>query len=281
MATNQSKDQVEVLFKKLRDSANYRDFLKNYLEGRGLSLSDFARATKFGRGFPGDILAGKRRLTVKSFYPFEKALKLPLPGKKMFRCLVALEEPDIFPELTTSEVEKTLTSLRAKAWYRARGHVEEKSHQGFQNLMADPDIISVYAAAGDPEMGATFEQICLRTRLPQLDLSKHLQKLLDMKLMSCKDGIYYPNDLHLFLQTSDRSQILSMLFKNAAEAAQRRVPQGLSSDSEFFFTSKICVREGNLPALKAALRETVLKFVDDSVESDGDRIVNMVTAMHL
>ena len=103
MATK--KEASIVLLKQLQQSTDYRSFLRVYLAGRSLSLSDFARAAGFGRSFPSDVLSKKRRLTSKSAYAFEKALKLPIAGKKFFRLLVALEEHDSFPEISRDGIK--------------------------------------------------------------------------------------------------------------------------------------------------------------------------------
>jgi transcriptional regulator with XRE-family HTH domain len=270
----------ETLFRKLRQSANYRDFLQTYLTLRNLTLSDFARATGFGRGFPGDIISGKRRLTAKSYYPFEKALKLPLLGKKLFRLLVAVAEPDIFPELDRVHLDAHLQDLRKKPWDRSRRQVQEIESPGFHQLLKEYEVMKVYAAAGNPDTGASREQILRRTRLPAAELDKNLQKLEDIGLLHREDRQYFPKDLHLFLQTSDRSQILTTLFQRATEVAHRRVSQAADSKSEFFFTSQFCVSEIHMPALKAALRETILKFVDDSIDPEGDRVIRLLLSMH-
>lgn len=277
----QTKERLELLSEQLRQSKNYRDFLQSYLTARALSLSDFARATGFGRGFPGDIISGKRRLTTKSYYPFEKALKLPLSGRKFFRCLVAIEETDIFLDLSVKEATAILEELRNKNWSPQRRQVQESSDSGFEQILKDQNIISIYAAAGKPETGATFEQIATRSRIPSVKLEQSLQKIESLGLLEKKGERFYPRDLHLFLKTSDRSQILTSLFQNAVKKAHDRIQQAVRSDCEFFFTSQFCVRESDLPDLKAALRETILKFVDESIEPDGDRIVQLVTGLHL
>jgi len=276
MALKESTD-----YNNLKESSNYREFLKNYLEARSLSLSDLARATGFGRGFPGDVISGKRRLTAKSYPPFEKALKLPLIGKRIFKNLVALEESDLFPELSAAQARQNLMELRLRPWNRPHRRVFEKDHASFQHLLQDSDVIGVYAAAGTPESGATGEQLRQRTRLSDKDLESSLAKLEKAGLLKKNGDRYYPTDLHLFLQTSDQSRLLTGLFQKAAERAHRRAPTGVTSPTEFYFTSQFCVHEKDLPALKAALRETILKFVDESLVAEGDRVVKLLTALHL
>lgn len=282
LATNSKvNNRFDNISEPLRLSKNYRQFLQTYLEARGLSLSDFARATGFGRGFPGDIISGKRRLTAKSYYPFEKALKLPMAGRKFFRCLVAIEETDIFPDINTTDAKQMLEELRNRPWNNQRRQIQEVENSSFEQLLKDYEVITIYAAAGRPETGATRQQIAQRTQLSEFKLEKNLQKLQSIGLLEKKGETFHPKELHLFLKTADRSQILTTLFQKAAEKANQRILQAVDSDAEFFFTSQFCVRESALPELKAALRETILKFVDESMESEGDRIIQLMTAFHL
>jgi hypothetical protein len=282
LATNQSaKERLKLVPEQLRTSKNYREFLQIYLAARALSLSDFARATGFGRGFPGDVISGKRRLTSKSYHPFEKALKVPTAGRLFFRCLVAVEEPDVFPNLKAAEATRTLAELRCRSWNPQRRQIQETGNPNFHRLLKDHEVIAIYAAAGKPETGATRQQIALRTRLPDLKLEKCLQKLEEIGLLEKKGETFHPTDLHLFFKTSDRSQILTALFQRATDKAHNRILHAVNSDAEFFFTSQFCVRESMLPELKVALRETILKFIDDSIEPEGDRILHLVTALHL
>lgn len=279
--SSKQKEQGEPLFQKLRMCTNYREFLRTYLDARNLSLADWARLTGFGRGFPGEVLSGKRRLTAKSYYPFERAFKLPLQGKKFFYCLVAIEETDLFPYFDKTQAQELIQNLKLNPWDRSRRQIQELEQPNFQTLLKDQNILSIYAAAGDQKTGANFETIQARTQLPQLEISKLLAKLEAFGLLQKIDQNYYPKDLHLFLKTSDQSEILSSLFIKATDKARRRLVQASHLDNEFFFTSQFCIRMSRMPELKTALRETILKFVDDSIDVDGDRVAHLLMALHL
>ncbi|MGZ3794422.1 MAG: hypothetical protein ACXVCP_18890, partial [Bdellovibrio sp.] len=243
MAINSKKESIDNISAKLRLSKNYRQFLQTYLEVRSLSLSDFACASGFGRGFPGDVISGKRRLTSKSYYPFEKAMKLPAPAKKFFRCLVAIEERDIFPDFSGDYARQTLEVLRNRPWNTQRKQIKEGESSRIEKLLSEFEIIPIFAAAGKPETGASRKQIAKRTQLSEYNLEKNLQTLLSIGLLEKRGENFHPKELHLFFKTADRSQILTALFQKAAEKANKRVLQAVDSDAEFFFTSQFCVRE--------------------------------------
>ncbi len=267
----------------LRSAVDYRIFLKTYLDSHGLNLSDFARATGFGRGYPSDVLSGRRRLTLKSLRTFEGALKLPATGRKLFRLLVAREERDLFPEWDLAFIEESIRSLRARPWGRAHRELRSKELSDRAEILRDPLTLVVYAAAGSPGAGATFEQLRIRTRCADRDLERVLKGLEQVGLIQFSENRYEPADLHLFLKTSDQGELLRDLFRAACQTASQRIlsPDAADSRQEMFFTSAFCVDEKKMPELKTALRKTILQFVDDSIRPEGDRVVRLVAAMHV
>lgn len=266
----------------LRVVKDYREFLKTYLYVRSISLSDLARASGYGRGFPGDVISGKRRVSGRSCLAFERGMEhLPAKGKKLFRMLVARDEPDVFPELPKEKVEKTIAQLRRVTWSGARrktGHEDSVCE-----IFRSPDSALIYAAAGSPDCGATLQDLMSRTGLSEARIKTILQKMIRAGVIDFdeEERIYTPKDLHLFIQTSQqKDEMLLLLFTQACKLAESRISSAIDSDQEFFFTSKICVTKRDLPALKEQLREIVLQFVDDAICPNGEEMVSFVTALH-
>lgn len=271
-------------FSTLFDSPNYRVFLQDYILIKDIKLSDFARLVGCTRGFPSDILKGRRRLTAKSYYSFEKALKLPLPYKKMFQLLVAKEEPDIFAHIIDMQtIDIKIESLK-------QNRISQKNHStfvqnnendlAFQKILNNPHTMSVVAAAGDPESGATLQQIQQRTRLTDHNLNKTLNDLREYGLLKQVHDRYYPQDLHLFFQTKNTSEMLSKFFHQAMRSAEKRLSQINDQSSEMFFVSEFCIQENQMPQFKKELKGLVLKFIDDSIAAEGTRVAKLLTALH-
>lgn len=172
-----------------------------------------------------------------------------------------------------------MQDLRSKNWQPEHRKIKEYESTGLVDLLADSRIMSIYAASGEPDQGATFEQIEKRTRLYGKELERSIQSLQIAGIIELREGLYYPKDLHLFLQVEDRSQLLKAIFQKSCRSASERI-ENYQNDSEMFFTSTLCVQEASLPELKKALREVILKFVDDSVNPAGDRVVRLLTALH-
>lgn len=263
-----------------RSAEHYRDFLKIYIENRGIPLSTLAQSAGFHRSFPSDVLLGRRRLTAKSCHAFEKAMKIPQTAKKLFRLLVAQAEPDEFPELDAETLKKQIFELKTKPWIRSRKLRESEAPQA-ASMFTDSNLMSVYAASGSPGQGASFTEIQKRTRILDRELIVAIEKLLIMGLLAKKENLFVPQDLHLFLKSEGKNEILKNAFQRAVKLAGERVEKSANSPSEMFFTSSFCVTEARLAELKEALRETILKFVDDSIEASGDRVVHLLTSLHL
>lgn len=274
-----TKEDLQSFYQALQQSPDYRNFLKIYLREKGLNISDFARATGFSRSYPSDVLAKKRRLTSKSATKFEKALKLPSLGRKLFCLLVAAEESDVFPEIDRLKLQKNIFELRQKSWMTDRHKMKESDSAAIEILLSDSRVMAIYAAAGEPEIGASLEEIQKRTRLFGQELNRNLVKLEEIGFLHFKQDRYFPKDLHLFLETTDQSRLLKSVFQKACRMASESV-QNPESKHEMFFCSSFCIQEEALPELKAALRELVLKYIDDSIRPDGDRVVRFVTALH-
>lgn len=274
----------EANWERVRSSPDYRSFLKNYLETRGLNISDLARAAGFARGSASDILTGRRRLTNKTFFAYEKALKLPSPGKKLFRCLVAQSEPDLFPDLPPEKVGKEIQKLRVQAWSRERRQVQTSDASGSWNqVLRDPNALSVYAACGEPGRGASHQQLLQRTSLAEAAVLRSLHVLQEAGLVRFEfnTSTWEPQDLHLFVQSLGQNVFVSQIFKRMSAMASERVTSELDSKEQFFFASSFCVSRERLPELKAELRKIILQYVDDAISPDGDHVAHVVTSMFL
>jgi hypothetical protein len=266
----------------LRKASDYRIFLKTYLELFDYSLSDFARATGFGRGFPGDVISGKRRLSAKSSHAFEKALKLPIKGKKLFRFLVAREETDLYPEIDRTKVAVEIENLQEQPWRRQRTEIQEGHGLSFKTSSLDKNKLAVYAASGDLETGATYQEIQQRTGFSKAEILKYIEELEKLNLIEIRDSVrVIPKDIHVFLKITNQNTLLTQTFIQSIEMAKKAIGNQDRTNDEFFFNSSFCIKKDKLPELKAELRETVLKYIDDSIDSSGDGIAHLLLALHL
>ncbi len=273
-------------WEKLRSSANYRAFLKAYLQERSLSLSDLARATGFARGFPSDVISGRRRLTAQSCFAFEKALRLPAPGRKLFRLLVAFEEPDLFPDVDRKIIAHTIEDLRRKPWRKARREILSAEDLKAHDVLCSLRSAMVYAACGSPEQPATWNQLLHRTQISEDLLLAEVERMMSagliqkIKKSSESEALFVPQDLHVFIQPDQSTNLMKSIFRESARAAAERAETAMNSESEFFFSSVFTVNSSRLPELKKTLREAILKFVDESLQADGESLAKVIVGLH-
>ncbi len=270
-------DQV---WNELKNSKDYRDFLANYLRLRQLSLSDFARATGFGRGFPGDVISGKRRLTAKSSIVFERSLKLPPTGRRLFRLLVALKEEDTYPELERKDLAHEISHLRAKRLVSPRRIVLEEKIPA--RILLRPHALAVLAACGEPNSWTTLEAIMERTQLPAQRVISLLKDLQGAQFIfpHATEARFKPSDEHIHIEPQQQSELFVQIFKKATEEAAEKAKTSLGSQEELFFNSTLCVRKENVPELKKALGDVILKFIDSATDSEGERLIKLVVGLH-
>lgn len=267
-------------WERLKTASNYRVFLQLYLEERNLTYSTFARATGNHRGFPSDVILGRRRLSHQSSLKFEKALKIPPRGKKFFRALVALEEQDLFPEMNRSQLQELIQDLREKPWSSNHREVDESTQKVSSEILCEPQILSIIAAAGSPGRGANFSLIQKRTNIDEVRLKFLMDQLVDQKVLILNSkNSYEPQELHLFIKTSEQSQLLKSSFKKLSQVAHHRLASRKKNSNDFFFHSHFLVKKKQLPHLKSEMRALLLKYIDDQIEEDGDCVVQMLSAL--
>lgn len=261
----------------LREANSYRDFLLRYLEQKKITMSQFAFAAGYTRGFPGEVLSGKRRLTTKSCLSFEKAMKIPPQGRRLFRYLVAIAEPDTFPDIDRLNLDSKIHEVRQKAWGRFV-KITPNSHSDFAELFRNPALMHTFAACGQIGEKINIESVRLRAQLTETELSKNLEKLIRIGVVSENNGFYSPVDQHLFLHSP--GGMLAKVFIEATNRAQKRVSIAAKSESEMFFVSTFSIQKNRLPELKKRWREVVLQFVDEAMINEGDTVVQLQTSLH-
>jgi hypothetical protein len=63
--------------------------------------------------------------------------------------------------------------------------------------------------------------------------------------------------------------------QNVKEAAEK----SFDSTEKLFHQSFFCVKQSKLPELKTALNKEIAKFVNDNLDSDGDKIVSVLLGL--
>ncbi len=291
MATSSQKSSEESLWNSLKRAQTYREFLRIYFDEKPISYASFARQTGFGRSFPSDVVSGRRRLSHNSFLIFEKNLALPVAGKRLFRMLLQLEEPDLFLDSpkASHEIINRIRELKVSKWTLSRKSLLESN--AVDKILVDSNIMMVFACCGIKGKGSTYSEVLKKSGLPKLELDNFLKSLLAVNLLSVHSNgpkknltfessdYFEPSDTHVFYNLNSNKPLLTKLFTNAANLAIERISNTHHEDN-LFFTSVFCINSSKLKELKAQLRELTLKFIDESIAEEGDKMVRLTTAFH-
>ncbi len=271
----------------LSRAADYREFVRVYFELMKVSYAAFARKAGFeSRSFPRDVSTGKRRLSPASLVKFQKALGLSTSGQKFFELLVARDEPTV-REALKYRVEVVQDALaRARLRFSqdvsagaGRRDFRKKPLHEVDVWLSIPWIAPLMAALGDADSGASLTTMAHRLSLSPAKIEPSLKQMVQNGLCREAEGVFYPLQLHEKIQGAGKSRFFLKIFEEATLMACRRASQALESDEEFFFVSSFLVAQKRLPELKLRLRNLLMEFVDENIDSEG-QVVQLSSSLH-
>ncbi len=240
----------------------------------GFSYADFARRAGFSaRSYVREVFQGKKALTLKALPAFAKALGMKKEERELFRCLIAIENPQFDPTVSPENAKKSLQVKNETLKRRlARGRVGA-SLSSLSRIESWP---RVYVALGN---GREFPEIQAATKLTTLHLERTLKEMAEAKLIRCRGDRYEPTSPHLVLDPSIHSEMIASHFQAVLTDAIDGSKMNFRDPEKLYFVSSFGVRKDRLPELKAKLIETLLRFVDDSEDSQNEEIVSLATTL--
>ncbi len=267
----------------LKNAAGYREFLEAYLSLKGIAVAQFSRRAGFAsRGYPAEILKGRRKLSAKALPRFLNALQLPTQWKLYFQYLVALEEPGVLATaLTDAQLRDKLERLRKRLSTGPVRAQAAKEKDAADRIFGVRGFLRLYAALGEPGTGATLAQVAARTRFDRRRTEKDLGTLIELGLIrrDGESGRFHPASTHLSLVGMGGSDVFRSYFLETVERIRSRATARFGSERELFLVSSFTVNAKDLPAIKQELREVVLKYVDERIESEGDTAVDLAVGL--
>lgn len=92
---------------------------------------------------------------------------------------------------------------------------------------------------------------------------------------------YFPGDLHVVFDGKALRSAFLTQFATSCRIAAERAPAQLNNPAELYWTSFFCVRRERLAALKQTLRQALVQFIDDAIETEGgDGVVQLLVSLH-
>lgn len=266
---------------RLLEAPDYRSFIDLIISEKNkrkkFGYADVARLGGFAsRSFPRDVVRGEKRITLNSLPGFMRALYLTSDISEYFRMMVELEHEDCRAK-TQDEVKLRDIKIKYKERIISKFNSSKNSEEQAFQISSIPEV---YAALGSVERGATLKEIYDRSHLPSHEIETALEKMIATGLVLKKKLRYFPRQTHLNFEGLSQSEVFKKHFISGCERSARMARSGLSSDSKLFLSSAFSVNRSDLPKLKEELRSLLLKFVDNSEQTDGDKVVNFVASLY-
>lgn len=262
---------------------NYQEFLQIYCDKKrgGISYATLTKRAGFSsRAYVRETVLGRRRLTLPASLKFSLGMKLSADWKEYFHCLAALDCKDFLPDQTPAEIQEKLKMLtgRLKQIRKPRTQKSERPDLADQVLRIQ-DFPLIYAAIGIDDEQVTVADVVNRTGVDRKIVESSLQKMKKLGLILFEGQHITPLDNHFVLSEAGRSRFARELFLSAIRALSHQCNEDFSSKEKLFHQSFLCVQKKDLPALKKQLDETILHFVNQALNNDGDKIVRILVAL--
>jgi uncharacterized protein (TIGR02147 family) len=268
-------------FENLLKCKNYRDFLAEMIlvqekAGRSLGYAKLARLLGVkARSYPRDIILGKKRITPALLPQFIKIFGLTGDLRSFLIDLIEMEEPSCrISGRSEMQIQNSLEKLKARL---AAGNAKSIS---LEEAFVFSSLPKIYAALGTPQAGASLSQIKDRTGLEAEQIFPVLEKMKELGIVQKNAQRYFPVQTHIASTGMKKSQIFKHHFMKVAEEAARNARTEMSRDDKLFFSSAFSVKAEQLPQLKTELRDVLLKYIDTSENSNGDKVVSLLCALH-
>lgn len=282
-----NKQKIEVISKLAVESQTYREFLQQiFIYGKKFepSLSQARVSDRAGfssRSLLSQITTGKRRPTSQAIIKISKALAITGKTRECFELLIYLEHQDLDPSnRKLDQLKERLVKVRWQLSHDLSTKPELKESSA-AILFSSAESMKVFASLGTVEKGATIDEIISRTRLPKNLVQKNLNLFLSHKIINQNQDRYFVNTDSLDYAQIGEVESFRKRFQTSAQAlAKRAFQSSLESGSELFFLSTIPVRKNQLPELKLRLKQTIIDFLDQAQDDNGDSITEVFIALH-
>jgi uncharacterized protein (TIGR02147 family) len=257
----------------------YREFLRLSIDflketRNGFSYTYFAQKAGFSsRGFIIDVIKGDKRLTERSFPKVIRGLGLTGPLKDFFATLVALEEANLRGHRDETYFKQRLARLRRQLEEKAQPR--ENHPKLSQTVYSSREILHVFAALGTPEIGASMDEIAMRTEISRRTCEQIISSLEKDDLIRKDGNRYYPPTDQITFEKLGRNIDFRSIYLAALKEAKLKAESDFADPINLYFHSVFPFKRELLPDLRARLKETLENFVHENQIDEGDCICRL------
>jgi uncharacterized protein (TIGR02147 family) len=266
----------------LLEANDSREFLKLALERIQTKHPQFGYAAlvkKAGlasRSFPRDVILGKKSLTSNSARKLAQALSLTAELKQLFLLLVNLDES----KKNQQPVEKIAIQIQ-KVKNRIRQKLEPKTLLAKNIFYEKKGWVEVWAslpAQAQNPAGISLEMILKRSGVSAKTVEKILNELLERALIAKNpetDGYFIQQSEHVIMDELGDNQFFKSWFLESIEMTKKNALAHFSSEHQLFLNSVLLVNAADMPRFKNDLRELIVRYVDQTENSNGDHLARI------
>lgn len=267
----------------LISAKSYRDFIKSYYSICKTANADFSygtmakRAHFSSKSFIRDIASGAKRITSRSLPGVIQALGLTGNRAKLFKLLVILEEADLnFERLSTEDIKTQIIKARLSI----KKHLVTVPDTQAQQFYKLPLFPWIYAALGDPEQGASIQEIVSRSGIAMGECRRILKEMEQGGVIRFEEAEerYYCQDLHLIFAHIGKDRFFQKFYLSSLAMSKNQAEDNFTSPHKLFMNSVVSIRRSRMPELKNKLRGLLTEFVDEVEDAEGDTVANLSVA---
>jgi uncharacterized protein (TIGR02147 family) len=263
---------------KLAQAPDYRSFIKILIAerdrvGSPMSYADIADFAGFkSRSFPRDVILGVKSITLRSLPKFVRGLRLNRDCAALFVALVENEQPECRTG-TESARKREQRLQRCRNILLRRGSIlppESKS------LLKKTILPKVYAALSQGTPGDSLDVIAKRAQLEEAEVNTCLNFLLERGIVATDKLRWYTRQGFLDFSCLTGEHGIQELFCACSQDAQKAcVTEAFQNPQNLFLASCIRVPSKEMPALRSELRDLLARFLEQSENTDGDKVVTL------
>ncbi len=275
----------ERLVRAALEAKDYRGFIAGAIlatakPGGKPNIAAISRKAGFSsRSFIGDVIDGRRRLSPASYPKLVKALGLPVKVKNYFHLLVAQEEKELNHEgLKQDQIEAKLQELRHRLGSVLENKIKEDKARDV--ICKGRDMLDCYAALGDPEIGATAEEIAKKTDLPLSTVEVVLRNFVAREVVTQRDGRYASSNAMLFFKDLGANEGAKACFLQSIDEMKRKANAGFTQRDRAFYQFVFSVDSARMPELKQRLWELLQEFMETHENTKGDKVAKLILGLY-
>lgn len=242
--------RLEGGFRSIDSNFSYTKMAKMF----GFSSRSFARA----------LFVGEKKINSKTIENLVRGLELSSLQTKLCRLLFELDHS----EDRTAKMH-ALRRLLQKAQNRKKVSVSKMPVV----ISADyPCWPLVYAALGER---SSIDEIIRKTGLARNRVTRSLSEMKKSGLLREDNGLFYAEHSHVILDSASFQKMIQIHFIETMRRGLKAAEYDFSSLKHLSFVSSFSVQESEIPRLRKALEEVLLRFVDHHEQPVGDRVVTV------